>query len=140
MAFKMRATRNTSIKITRGESAGVEYAAQCKNLTWTKSGGTKQEWQGGDPATSFTDVTPEGYDAALTFGQDWEDPDSLARILFAHSGEEAEIAYQPTPGGVIISATVTLAAPATIGGELNTFQDSTVSMPSSKPVFTPPAP
>ncbi|PPH47001.1 hypothetical protein C5D09_06375 [Rathayibacter sp. AY1C9] len=135
MAFKMQANRRVSIKIKRGTAAAIEYKAQVKSCKWVKAGGDAQVWQGGDPDVSFTDTTPETWTLQLAMGQDFEDTATLANVLLEFSGEKATVSYQAVPGGRIASAEVTLAAPAEIGGDFNTWQDTTVTMASDKPKF-----
>lgn len=135
MAFKMRATRNISFTIKQGASAAVEYKAQVTDVNCAPTS-TVVTWAGGDPNVTFSDLGPETWALSVTFGQDWNDAQSLARFLHAHHGEEATVTYSPNAASDApdMTTTVTLVR-SLIGGPVNAFNEATVSMPAAAPTF-----
>lgn len=112
----------------------VEYAAQVKKCTWKPSGGAAQTWQGGTPDAQYTDKAPTEYELELVFIADWEQEDSLANVLYEFDGQKADISYMPHKNGLAFwTAEITIAAP-TPPDEVGAWPETTISMPSSRPV------
>lgn len=89
------------------------------------------------PGATYTDSTPATWTCDLTFLQDWEDPDSLARFLFDNEGVTLPITVEPKAGGTSFAATVVI-VPGSVGGTVGTYAESTVSLGClGKPVPTP---
>ena len=128
-----RAQRNLRLAI------GTDtYEKHVSNIAWTAASQTVN-WAGGTPDAQLSDSTPAVWAAAWNVVQDWQNEDSLCNFLLAHQGEQVEVAYMPDAEGTFeIVATITLVAP-NIGGAVNQFNESTVSMASSVPVVTPAA-
>lgn len=119
------------ITITVGTDSFSKHVNNCK---YTPSS-SKQEWRGGTPDSVFTDQTAATWELALTLIQDWESATSLCNFLLAHAGETAKIVYKPIAGGkVSFESNVIIVAPE-IGGAVGTFNESTVTMGSDKPVL-----
>lgn len=97
-------------------------------------------WQGGTPESSFTDVGAATWVGALTYAQDWDTPGSLSRTLYEKEGQTLPASFRPKKG-VGASFTVPLIiTPGSIGGTVNTFNESTVNLGcKGKPVLLPAA-
>lgn len=105
------------------------------SVQWVPSSSTVT-WNGGTPEAVFTDQTAPTWTAQVNVVQDWETPGSLCNYLLEHAGEQVVAKYKPDATGTFeITATITLAAP-TIGGAVNAFNESSVTMGSTKPVPT----
>ena len=111
------------------------FSKHVNNCTYTPSS-SQQEWRGGTPDAVFTDSTASTWALALTFIQDWETEQSLCNFLLEHEGESATLTYMPhADGEVSFTSTVQLVAP-TIGGAVGSFNESTVTLGSTKPELT----
>lgn len=129
-----RAVRHISLVI--GE---LEYNLHVNSFAVTPT--TPQvNWKGGTPEAAFSDSGTPTYVGAVAVVHDYQNPESLYNILLEHQGEKAEITYKPDISGWFAATTeVTLVAPV-IGGPVDQFNQSTVSMPASKPVRATAAP
>lgn len=88
----------------------------------------------------LSDVVDGPWTMVVAVVQDWENPDSLANYLLANAGDSIAVTYKPDADGEFsIASTVKIVAPA-IGGPVNAFNESTVTMPATKPVPTFPTP
>ena len=101
---------------------------------------TTATWQGGTPDASFSDTSPSTWTVNMNVIQDWENPGSLCNFLLANEGQKADLIYKPHHDGVFSTLSkVTLVAPQ-IGGAVNAYNESAVTLGSTKPVATFPAP
>lgn len=117
------------ITLTVGNTS---FSKHVNNCTFTPTA-SSSEWRGGTPDAVFTDSPPASWANALTFVQDWETENSLCNYMLEHDGEKADIIYKPqAEGSVSFLAEVTIVAP-TIGGAVGAFNESTVTMPSTRP-------
>lgn len=84
---------------------------------------------------SQSSATLGAWSAALTYGQDWDDPASLAHKLHENFGEEVVLTFRPTgTAGGTWTVPVTV-VPGAIGGAAGAAT-ATVTLPcSSKPVY-----
>jgi hypothetical protein len=129
-----RATKHISFQL--GDD---EYAEHVSSAQFTPSS-SSIEWRGSTPAAVFTDTSSSTWVFAVNVVQDWETPGSLANFLLAHEGEKVDVVLKPEADGEFaVTAEVTIVPPA-IGGAVNAFNESTVTMGSTKPVPTFPTP
>lgn len=112
--------------------AGNDYAPHASTIALVPS--TTQQtvtWQGLTPDAKFSDTTtPETTWALnLTMAQD-HTADSLQTYLNDHAGDVEEIVIQPARGSGLPDYTVTATlVPVQIGGDVNTVQTASASMP-----------
>lgn len=79
-------------------------------------------------ANTHKDVGTPSWVAALNYAQDWDTPNSLSRYLLANAGQQVTMTFRPRSGiGPSYTATVILAA-GPIGGQVNAFATSSVSL------------
>ena len=124
------------IVVTIGENSYSGHVSACSLVP----SNTIATWQGGTPDASFSETSPSTWTANLNVIQDWENPGSLCNFLLANEGEQARLTYKPHADGVFSTvSTVTLVAPQ-IGGTVNAYNESAVTLGSTKPVATFPAP
>lgn len=124
------------LKLTIGADT---YETHVSSIKWTPTAETLT-WRGGTPDAVHTDRTNPTWATEWAVVQDWETPDSLCNFLLDNDGVQAEVEYKPQHDGDFgITATVTLAAPE-IGGPVNAFNESTVTMGSTKPERIPVVP
>jgi len=85
---------------------------------------------------SQSSATLGAWNLAMTYGQDWENPDSVAHLLHENFGKEAVLTFQPTgSAGGTWTATVTL-VPGAIGGAAG-VATATVTLPcKAKPEWS----
>ena len=124
-ATNLRAFKNATITIDADD-----YRAHVSSAQFGGLDGMVQ-FTGLDGKT-HTDTIQTGSTLALSVVQDWVNPLSLCNYLFDNAGTEvsASIAYEDGP---TFTSQVTLLRPA-IGGAVNEFNESTVSLPCTAPV------
>ena len=114
------------------------YEKHVSSVTLTPSASTIS-WQALEADTKFTDVTAAEWTAVLEYVQDWETTDSLSRYLFEHEGETVAAEFKPRSGsGPSFTANLTI-TPGAIGGTVNAYATTSVTLGSSKPVLVPAA-
>lgn len=95
------------------------------------------QWQGLTPDSGFTDQTLATWGVTLDYVQDWETEDSLSQFLFEHEGETVPMAFTPVKGAgrKTFTSQVTI-TPGAIGGQVNQFATTSVTLGSTKPVIS----
>lgn len=95
-------------------------------------------FKGLDSAAVFTQASNASWTVDLTYVQDWETADSLSAYLFNNAGSEITLSFKPESGsGGTFSATV-IVVPGSIGGQVDSYATSTVSLPvQGQPTYTP---
>lgn len=87
------------------------------SLSWVGMGGNTHK-----------DVGTPSWVAAVNYVQDWDTPNSLSRYLLANAGTQVPVTFRPRSGvGPSHAATVILAA-GPIGGQVNAFSTSSVTL------------
>lgn len=95
--------------------------------------GTK--WRGMAPGAVYSDAPQADWDAALKFAQDHETAGSLSDYLFAQEGSKVTMILKPRSGSGPSYQVVVTIVPGAIGGEVNAWAESTVTLPcDGKPV------
>lgn len=117
--------------------AGTEHQVECSSVVITPTS-TTATFKGLAPSAIYTAGGLATWEAALTFAQDWDESTSLAVYLHANEGSNVAFIFEPKDGGASFAATLTV-VPGAIGGAVDAFAESTVNMPSTKPVRTPAA-
>ncbi len=115
---------------------GDTYEKHVSGVTFTPSV-TSATWKGLEPTAVFTNVGSSTWMIDLAYAQDWETADSLSAYLFANEGAEITLSFVPVSGGGTWSATVII-VPGAVGGAVDSYAVSTVSLPvQGRPTFTP---
>jgi hypothetical protein len=111
------------------------YEKHVSGVTFTPSSSTIT-WQGLSPDAKFTDVTAADWTVAVNYVQDWETEDSLSAYLFENEGETVSMTFTPSKGAgkKTFTADVTI-TPGAIGGEVNAYATTSVTLGSTKPVI-----
>jgi hypothetical protein len=109
------------------------YEKHVSKVTLTPNTSTESKtWQGLTPTATFTDTsTPQTtWTAEIEYAQDWETVNSLSSYLLANAGVQKSIKLQPQAGAGKSTFTITATiVPGPIGGQVNEFATSTVSLP-----------
>jgi hypothetical protein len=114
------------------------YEKHVSSVTFTPSAETIS-WQGLNPAAKFTDVAAAEWTCVLEYVQDWETTNSLSRYLFENEGETVAAEFKPRSGsGPSFTANLTI-TPGAIGGTVNAYATTSVTLGSDKPVLVPAA-
>ncbi|MCU1439994.1 MAG: hypothetical protein JWP85_991 [Rhodoglobus sp.] len=96
-------------------------------------------WQGLTPAAKFTDVTAAEWTCVLSYVQDWETTNSLSAYLFANEGDTIAVEFKPKSGsGPTFEANLVI-TPGAIGGQVNAYATTSVTLGSDRPVLVPAA-
>ncbi|GAA4627270.1 hypothetical protein [Cellulomonas oligotrophica] len=102
------------------------YTPASSQATWTSLAGE-----------TFTDAATATWTLVLNYVQDWETTDSLSRFLFEHEGETVGVTFKPRTGsGPSFTSTATI-VPGAIGGTVNAFATTSVTLGSTKPALVP---
>jgi len=111
------------------------YQKHVSGVTFTPSA-SSITWQGLDATESFTDVATATWTITLNYVQDWETADSLSEYLFDNEGETITMVFTPVKGTgkKTFTADVTI-TPGAIGGEVNQFATTSVTLGSTKPTI-----
>lgn len=111
------------------------YEKHVSSVTFTPKASTI-EWQGLTPSAKFTDVTAASWTCVLEYVQDWDTTDSLSKYLFANEGTTKAVVFKPKSGGTPSFAANLTITPGAIGGKVNAFATTTVTLGSDKPVLS----
>ena len=106
------------------------YEKHVSGVTITPSA-SSATWKGLNPAATFTDVSSTTWTLDLTYVQDWDTTNSLSKYLLANAGSTKTIVFKPKSANtptVTVSAIIT---PGAIGGQIDSYAESTVSLPVS---------
>jgi hypothetical protein len=110
---------------------GINFKKHVDQAAFTPSTST-QTWTNGAGET-FTDTSTATWTVGLSYGQDWDDEDSLSNYLLEHEGERVPVKFQPRSGtGPSFTSIVTI-TPGAIGGQVNAYATTTVTLGSTKP-------
>lgn len=113
------------------------FQAEVSKVELTPSSSTST-WKGLTPAAVYTNTSAATWTAALTFAQDWDDPNSLSRFLFEHEGETFAAVFAPKAGGQAFTVNIVV-TPGAIGGQVDAFSEGTVTLGvAGRPVYVTP--
>lgn len=86
----------------------------------------------------FTEAGAATWMVDLTYVQDWDTADSLSAYLFANQGSEVTLSFKPRSGSGGTWAATVIIVPGSVGGAVDSYATSTVSLPcQGQPVYTP---
>jgi len=111
------------------------YEKHVSSVAFTPKASTI-EWQGLTPTAKFTDVTAASWTCVLEYVQDWDTTNSLSKYLFANEGSTVAVVFKPRAGGTPSFAANLTITPGAIGGKVNAFATTTVTLGSDKPVLS----
>lgn len=120
-----------------GGVTGDDYRKHVDAVTFTPSS-SAVTWTGLGLNT-HTSQSVATWVCVLNYAQDWETEGSLSAYLFEHEGETVEMTFQPRSGsGPSFTANVVI-TPGVIGGTVNAYAVTSVTLGSDKPVLVPAA-
>lgn len=125
----MKFVRNISVKIGADEYNGE--VSECRVEP------TEVSWKGGTDTARYSDFT---YKLTLKLAHDYQNAASLFNFLLEHAGEAAIFAYMPDLAGEFTATVTAQVVPPTIGGPVDNYNESTITMSCSQPtlaVLTP---
>lgn len=108
------------------------YEKHVDSVTFTPSSQT-QSWTG-LALNTYTSTSTATWVCTLNYVQDWDTASSLASYLHANEGTSVLIAFTDATHGTFTS-TVTI-APGAIGGGVNQYATSSVTLGCTKPVIS----
>lgn len=116
---------------------GDTYEKHVSGVTITPSVATAT-FKGLEPTATYSQASTATWTVDLTYVQDWETADSLSAYLFNNAGSEITMSFKPESGtGGTFSATV-IVVPGSVGGTVDAYATSTVSLPvQGQPTYTP---
>lgn len=109
----------------QGHTSAIEYNGNSSGTTW----------KGGDNNT-IPDVTPGDPTIAITMAEDFENPDSLFRLLWeAPEGTEMDLIVYPHFGGTFAyMVTIRTIQPPTVVNRAGGIPEVTVTLPCTRAV------
>jgi hypothetical protein len=111
----------------RKHLSGVTFTPSSSQTTWSGLG-----------LNTHTDSSIPTWTVQLDYVQDWTSTTSLSAYLFEHEGETVPFEFTPTDGvGPSFTANISIVSGA-IGGQVNAFATTSVTLGSDKPVRVPP--
>lgn len=114
------------------------YEAAASSVVFTPSS-SPTTWAGLNGET-HTDTSLATWTCDLTYVQDWETANSLSQYLLTNEGDSVSVTFKPKSGsGPSFTATVSI-TPGAVGGTVNSFAETSVSLGSTKPTLVPAAP
>lgn len=119
-----------------GTGTPDDFSIGVSSVTFTPTASTVS-WTGLGLQT-FTETTVATWAVALTYAQDWESTTSLSRYLFEHEGDVVPVTFIPKADGPSFTADVSV-TPGAIGGTVNSYAETTVTLGSTKPELVPAA-
>lgn len=111
------------------------YEKHVSSVTFTPKASTIS-WQGLSPSSKYTDVTSAEWTCVLEYVQDWETTNSLAKYLFANEGSTVAATFKPKSAGSPSFAANLTITPGAIGGKVNAYATTSVTLGSDKPVLS----
>jgi len=111
------------------------YEKHVSSVTFTPKASTIS-WQGLTPTAKFTDVSGAEWTCDLEYVQDWDTTSSLSKYLFANEGQTVAAVFKPRQAGTPSFAANLVITPGAIGGKVNAYATTSVSLGSDKPVLT----
>lgn len=133
------ALKNMFLSITLDADGALEsdnFAGHVSSVTCTPNVSTAN-WSGGTPSSQKSDSISQGHTLAVNVGQDLENSASLSVFLLHHIGEGATFKWRPQLGGTFeISVHVPTIPELVVGGAVNAFNESTLSMACDAPEYT----
>ncbi|WP_157001433.1 hypothetical protein [Agromyces laixinhei] len=112
------------------------YEKHVSGVTFTPSSSTIT-WQGLTPDAKFTDVTAADWACQLDYVQDWDTADSLSQYLYENEGTEVAATFKPRSGSGPSFTAELVITPGAIGGVVNSYATTSVTLGSTKPVLVP---
>jgi hypothetical protein len=120
------------VTITLGANG---YEKHVSSVTFTPSSSTIS-FTGMTPTAVFTDTTAQTWVCELEYVQDWDTTNSLSKYLLANAGTSVTGVFKPRQAGTpTFTATVSIQSGA-IGGKVNAYATTKVSLGSTVPVLT----
>lgn len=122
--------------LTIGEN-GDTYEKHVSGVTFTPTA-SAITWRGLSPNAVFTDPGSVTWSCALNYVQDWDTANSLSQFLFDNEGQTVTMEFKPKSGsGPSFTADVII-IPGAIGGQVNTYAATTVTLGvQGRPVLVP---
>lgn len=125
------------VLFTAGEGTPADFAAELSSVLFEPESETVT-WKGLKPASAFTESTPPTWAATLKYAQDWDSETSFSRWLWDNQGTTAPVTFQPKSGvGPSFTANLTIIS-GPLGGDVDTYAESEVTLGSDTPVLVEP--
>jgi hypothetical protein len=113
------------------------YEKHVSAVTFTPSS-SAVTYKGLNPTATYTETTAPTWAVDIAYVQDWATTNSLSAYLFANQGTSILMTFKPkSASGPSFTATVIIATGA-IGGQVDSFATTTVSLPvQGQPTLVP---
>lgn len=116
---------------------GDTYEKAVSSVTFTPSVSTAT-FKGLNPEATFTQAGSATWTVDIAYVQDWDSADSLSAYLFNNAGSEITLSFVPANGSSGTWSATVIIVPGAVGGAVDAYATTTVSLPvQGQPVFTP---
>lgn len=120
-----------TIITSSGPSVSASYQKHVDAVTFTPAAATVT-WTGLGKNV-HTDVATATWTLVLNYVQDWDTDGSLSEFLYSNEGDTFPVTFRPRNGvGKSFTSNVVV-TPGAIGGTVNTFATTTVTLGCDKP-------
>lgn len=116
-------------------TGGDDFRKHVSGVVFTPSN-SPQTWQGLG-LNSHTDSGIATWTLVLDYVQDWSSPKSLSQYLLSNEGATVAATFKPVSGsGPSFTSNVSI-TPGAVGGQVNAFATTQVTLGSDRPVLVP---
>lgn len=112
--------------------ATTDYAKELSSVLF-ESSSSQAEWKGLDPSSVYTESTPPTYTCSVKYAQDWDSATSFARWLYDNNGATVTATFKPKADNLPTFTAQLQIVAGPIGGDVDTFAESSVTFGSSFP-------
>lgn len=119
-------------------SVGTDsYEKHVSSVVITPSTSTAT-YKGLNPDATFTNTGSPSWTVDISFVQDWETTNSLALYLFNNQGDTKTVTFKPQSGSGPSVEIDVIIIPGSIGGAVDSYAETTVSLPGQgQPAIIP---
>lgn len=128
------------VELLIGGTTPDDFRKHVSEVTFTPSA-SSTSWTGLG-ANTHTDASTATWTCTLKYVQDWDSLKSLSRYLYTEEGKTVPIVFKPRAGtgagaSPSFSANIVI-TPGAIGGQVNSFAETSVTLGvSGKPLLVP---
>jgi hypothetical protein len=114
------------------EIDGTDYAGELSSVRFAAAS-SQVEFKGLKKGSKFTESTDPSYTCVVGYAQDFENATSWSNALIDLNGTTAPVTFKPKSAGTVsFTANLTI-VPGDIGGDVDTYATSTVTLGSDEP-------
>jgi hypothetical protein len=114
------------------EIEGTDYAGELSSVRFAAAS-SQVEYKGLKKGSKYTESTDPSYTCVTAYAQDWENATSWSNALIELSGTTQLVTFKPKAAGTVGFTANLSIVPGDIGGEVDAYATSTVTLGSDEP-------